>query len=261
MDNRGLGSASFCGRGPVDRRELQRTMYELGGGSTGERITLAVIVGAWVLLGWWILAGGGVAEIGAWVGRNWRQGDAARRMCLATGFSIYYVRILFTEFVFLKRGVSWSEVFMIAPWLLIIVLLLGVEGGMNSSPLGAAGALGFGLFLLGSWMNSYAEPRGTPEKRPMRDTSKPANEIRQDKVVITQGRTSRQRKTSPRLGNDRLFWQHLGGGYGSAGMRPERRPSGRKCVGGASRLRGISGGKALNPGSARAEPSQASNFY
>ena len=31
----------------------------------------------------------------------------------------------------------------------------------------------------------------------MRDTSKPANENRQDKVVITQGRTSRQRKTSP----------------------------------------------------------------
>ena len=66
---------------------------------------------------------------------------------------IYYVWILFTEFVFLKRGVSWSEVFMIAPW----PLLLGIEGGMNSSPLGAAGALGAGLFLLGSWMNSYAE--------------------------------------------------------------------------------------------------------
>jgi hypothetical protein len=40
-------------------------------------------------------------------------------------------------------------------------------------------------------------PRGTPEKRPMRDTSKAANEIRQDKVVITHGRASRQRKTSP----------------------------------------------------------------
>jgi len=35
-----------------------------------------------------------------------------------------------------------------------------------------------------------------------------------------------------RFGLHRLFWQHLGGGYGSAGMRPERRPSGRKCVGG-----------------------------
>jgi len=39
-------------------------------------------------------------------------------------------------------------------------------------------------------------PRGTPEKRPMRDTSKPANGIRQDKVVITQGHTPRQRKSS-----------------------------------------------------------------
>ena len=39
-------------------------------------------------------------------------------------------------------------------------------------------------------------PRGTPEKRPMRDTSKPANGSRQDKVVITQGYTSRQRKSS-----------------------------------------------------------------
>ena len=28
-------------------------------------------------------------------------------------------------------------------------------------------------------------PRGTPENRPMRDASKPANGIRQDKVVIT----------------------------------------------------------------------------
>ena len=40
-------------------------------------------------------------------------------------------------------------------------------------------------------------PRGTPEKRPMRDSSKPANENRQDKIVITQGHTSRQRRTSP----------------------------------------------------------------
>src|SRR4051812_29700991 len=91
----------------------------------------------------------------------------------------------------------------------------------------------------------------------MRDTSKPANENRQDNVVITQGRTWGQRKTSPISVMVGYSDRHLGGGYGSAGMRPERRPSGRKCVGGASRLRGISGGKALNPGSARAEPSQS----
>src|SRR5215469_13679852 len=106
-------------------------MYELGGVSTAQRITLAAIGGACVLFAWWMLAGGGLATMGAWLGRVWRPGDAVRRMCLAAGFSIYYVRILFTEFVFLKRGVSWSEVFTIAPWLLVIVLLLGITGGTN----------------------------------------------------------------------------------------------------------------------------------
>jgi hypothetical protein len=55
----------------------------------------------------------------------------------------------------------------------------------------ARAAVGTFRALGGGW------PRGTPEKRPMRDSSKPANEIRQDKVVITHGRASRQRKTSP----------------------------------------------------------------
>jgi hypothetical protein len=41
-------------------------------------------------------------------------------------------------------------------------------------------------------LTSRSHPRGTPEKRPMRDTSKPANGIRQDKVVITHDRSLRQ---------------------------------------------------------------------
>src|SRR4051812_37539904 len=49
---------------------------------------------------------------------------------------------------------------------------------------------------LGEFDLQRAMPRGTPEKRPMRDTSKPANGIRQDKVVITHDRSLRQCKTS-----------------------------------------------------------------
>ena len=37
------------------------------------------------------------------------------------------------------------------------MLLLGIEGGMNRAALGAAGAAGVILFVVGSWMNSYAE--------------------------------------------------------------------------------------------------------
>jgi steroid 5-alpha reductase family enzyme len=78
-------------------------------------------------------------------------------MFLVAGFSIYYVRILFTGFVFLKRGVSWSEAFTVAGWLLCIVMLLGIAGGTNPSAMGATGVFGAVLFVVGSWMNSYAE--------------------------------------------------------------------------------------------------------
>jgi len=141
----------------MDRQELRRKMYELEGASRAERLTLAAMGAVWLGVAWWLLEGGGLATLGGWFGSAWTPGDAVRRACLAAGFSIYSVRILFTEFVFLKRGVSWSEVFTIAPWLLAIYLLLAIAGGRNAAPFGAAGALGTALFLAGSWMNSYSE--------------------------------------------------------------------------------------------------------
>jgi protein-S-isoprenylcysteine O-methyltransferase Ste14 len=139
------------------KRDLQRSMYELRDASVPQRFVLAGIAAIWVALAWWLLAGDGLTVLSGWLVRDWEPGDPVRRLCLAVGFSIYYVRILFTEFLFLKRGVSWSEVFTIASWLLIIVLLLGIEGGTNGAALGAAGVAGAILFIAGSWMNSYAE--------------------------------------------------------------------------------------------------------
>jgi steroid 5-alpha reductase family enzyme len=53
--------------------------------------------------------------------------------------------------------VSWSEAFTIASWLLCIVILLGIAGGTNSLAVDQIGVFGAILFVLGSWMNSYAE--------------------------------------------------------------------------------------------------------
>lgn len=141
----------------MNRRELQRSMYQLRGASIMQRVTLAVLAGVCVLLAWWMLADGGLRVVGSWLGLHWRPGDQARRFTLAAGFSIYYVRILFTEFVFLKRGVGWTEVWTIAPWVLIIFLLLAIAGGTNRTPVGVTVWAGSALFVLGSWMNSYAE--------------------------------------------------------------------------------------------------------
>lgn len=137
--------------------KLQRSMYELRDRSVAQRMTLAGFGAVWVALVWWLLFGGGLKTAGAWFGWAWRLGDLARRACLAIALSIYYVRILFTEFVFLKRGVSWSEVFTIVPWMLGIYVLLAATGGQNAGALGVPGAVGMVLFAAGSWMNSYSE--------------------------------------------------------------------------------------------------------
>jgi isoprenylcysteine carboxyl methyltransferase (ICMT) family protein YpbQ len=141
----------------VNKQKLQQSMYELRDPSKAQRLTLAALNVVWVALVWWLLFGGGITVVGGWLGRAWVAGDSLRRICLLAGFCIYYVRILITEFVFLKRGIGWSEVFTIAPWVFCIVALLGIAGGMNPGAFHAAGFVGIFLFVVGSWMNSHAE--------------------------------------------------------------------------------------------------------
>lgn len=141
----------------MSRQSLQQQMYELHSPSLAQRVTLAVLLACCVAVAWWLLPGGGLAEAGAWFGWAWLPGDALRREVLAGAFGIYFVRVLGTEFVFLQRGVSWTEVSSIATWVLCIFLLVGISGGLNRAPMGRVGDCGALLFLLGSWMNSWAE--------------------------------------------------------------------------------------------------------
>ena len=141
----------------MPKPNLQQQMYGLTNPSIPRRATLAVLLGVCVALAWWLLFGGGIGIVGAWFGWRWVAGTLSRRACLAAAFSIYFVRVLFTEFVFLTRGVSWAEVFTIAPWVFCIYVLLALAGGMNPAPFGAIGLAGVVFFVVGSWMNSYAE--------------------------------------------------------------------------------------------------------
>jgi steroid 5-alpha reductase family enzyme len=138
-------------------KEKSRTdLYATYGKSVAQRVALTMAVGACTGLAWWLLLGG-TGFVGAWLGRSWTPGDDARRMCLAVMLTAYFVRLLLTQFVFLKRAVGWREVLMIAPWVLCIYLLLAMAGGTNAAPFSVVAGVGAVLFLGGSWMNSYAE--------------------------------------------------------------------------------------------------------
>lgn len=141
----------------MGKPDLQQSMYELPNTSAAQRITSAIVVAAWVALVWWLLLGTGLTTLNAWFGWHWPLGNLARRICLAAAFSVYYIRILFTWYVFLKRGVSWSETLTIAIWILCIYLFLAGEGGTNPAPWSATTSIGVALFATGSWMNTYAE--------------------------------------------------------------------------------------------------------
>lgn len=132
-------------------------MYERQDASQRQRITMAVFAGLWILLAGWLLLGGGLSLASRWLPWIGRPGDLSRQALLFAGFAIYYIRILFTEFVFLRRGVSWNEVWTIVPWLFFIIVFLCLAGGTNHALFGAAGILGVVCFIAGSWMNSYAE--------------------------------------------------------------------------------------------------------
>jgi len=122
-----------------------------------QRIVLAILVAISVALADWILLGSGLQIIGAWFGRTWHHGNTLRCITLAAALTIYFLRLLLTQFVFLKRGMRWSEALAIAPWLLFLYLWLSIEAARNPAPFVATAWAGVALFLIGSWMNTWAE--------------------------------------------------------------------------------------------------------
>ena len=141
----------------MPRQNLQQQMYGLTGPSTAQRLTLSALLGCSVVLAWWLLLGGGIGIVSQHFGRYPAAAHPARCLALAVALSIYFVRVLFTLFLFLRRGVSWNEVVTIALWVLILCLLLAFGGGTNPAPLGAAAMAGAALFVLGSSIHSCAE--------------------------------------------------------------------------------------------------------
>jgi steroid 5-alpha reductase family enzyme len=140
----------------VAKATVQQRMYGVTGRCLPQRATLTILNGCSLALAWWLLTGG-VAVAGGWLGKPWQPGNPARSLALAVALTIYFVRVLGTMFVFLRRGMSWTEVYTITPWVLILNVTMALAGGTNRAGVGAAFMAGAALFVAGSWINSFAE--------------------------------------------------------------------------------------------------------
>lgn len=105
-------------------------IYAARARSTPQRAVLTVLTAAYVAGAWWLLFAG-MASVGKWLRWSLHFGDATRRLCLGIALSIYFVRLLLTYLVFLKRALSWTEAAAIGLWLMVIYLLFAVGGGAN----------------------------------------------------------------------------------------------------------------------------------
>jgi protein-S-isoprenylcysteine O-methyltransferase Ste14 len=143
------------------------SLYAASGRSLSQRVIVIVTAAISTMIAWWLLLGGGLPSIDGWFRWTFLPGNLTRRILLAAALSIYLVRLCFTQFVFLKRTLTWREAGMIAPWIFVLYLSFSLAGGTNPATTDALTTVGVGFFVAGSWMNTYAEyERNAWKKRP-----------------------------------------------------------------------------------------------
>jgi protein-S-isoprenylcysteine O-methyltransferase Ste14 len=141
-------------------------LYTATGSSRPQRAVILITAALATAVAWWILAGAGLAAIEHCFGWAVARANLPRRFLLTAALSIYFVRLCFTQLVFLKRNLSWREAGMVAPWILILYLFFSLAGGTNEAAMDHT-FTAVGLFVLGSWMNTHAEyERNTWKRRP-----------------------------------------------------------------------------------------------
>ncbi len=150
---------------PPKPRHRKTNLYDHYARSLAQRVFLVIFVGAALALALWILLGSGISTIGVWFCRDWQSGSSLRCYILAATLAFYYLRLVATSLVYLKRGMRWSEALVIAPWLLFIYLLLAVYGALNPALFAAVGWVGVALFLIGSGIHTWAEHQRHTWKR------------------------------------------------------------------------------------------------
>jgi steroid 5-alpha reductase family enzyme len=110
-----------------------------------------------ILIVFWLLFGGGIEFIGSLFGFDWVHGDHLRRILIFSCSLIYFVRIILTTFVLLKRKMDWSEVWTIVIWIYFIHTTFALLGGMQTSSVGLIEIVGIGFYLFGSYLNTSSE--------------------------------------------------------------------------------------------------------
>ena len=121
------------------------------------RVFMTVFHAAAVAATGWLLLGGGLEALQAHWGTSWGLASPLRRELLFVAALVYFLRVLVTSFVTLRRKMGWGEAVLIAVWVAVIHLAFAISGGVNSNAFGLVTVLGVVLYVVGSYLNTGAE--------------------------------------------------------------------------------------------------------
>lgn len=85
------------------------------------------------------------------------RGDHVRRLILMSCLIIYFLRLLITVSVFLKRRMTWFETIVITILMAFVLFSFAKVGGNNQQPVSMIEIIGILLYLLGSYINTRSE--------------------------------------------------------------------------------------------------------
>ncbi len=121
------------------------------------RLLMTVIHAAAVAATGWLLLGGGLEAVRAHWGTGWNLASPLRRWLLFAAALVYFLRVLATTFITLKRKMGWGEAVLIAAWVFLIDVLFAVLGGTHPRATGLVATLGVTFYAVGSWLNTGSE--------------------------------------------------------------------------------------------------------
>jgi steroid 5-alpha reductase family enzyme len=122
------------------------------------RIVCTVLHAFFLGIAAWILFGGGVERITGWIFEEPAlAGNLSRRVVLLAFGIFLFIRMIVTMFYLLRRRFDWSEMGGVLFALILYQIVFALLGAADEGALTALDAVAIGLFVLGSFLNTYSE--------------------------------------------------------------------------------------------------------
>lgn len=96
-------------------------------------------------------------ELITWLQPYKITGDLYRNAILFSCFVVYFIRLLFTTFIFYRRKMYWVEAIVITSIMPFIIPYMAFIGGQKNQRIGFIEIIGVVFFLIGSYLNSRSE--------------------------------------------------------------------------------------------------------